>query len=124
MFQEVLEDLEESKYQSAEFRLSIYGRKRDEWDKLAKWAIKHDVWSTNVCWMVQIPRLYDVFKSKGMIQNFQEMLDNIFVPLFEATENPASHPELHQFLRYVMKNTTVLTSRRMILFITLMSDVL
>jgi adenosine deaminase len=56
-FQEVLSDLEDSKYQHAEPRLSIYGRKKDEWDKLAKWAISNDVWSTNVRWMVQIPRL-------------------------------------------------------------------
>jgi len=25
-------------------RLSIYGRDKDEWDKLANWAITHDVW--------------------------------------------------------------------------------
>ena len=24
-------------------RLSIYGRTKDEWDKLARWAINHDV---------------------------------------------------------------------------------
>ena len=24
-------------------RLSIYGREKDEWDKLASWAITHDV---------------------------------------------------------------------------------
>lgn len=57
MLKEVLADLEESKYQNAEPRLSIYGRNKDEWDKLAKWAIKHDVFSPNVRWMIQIPRL-------------------------------------------------------------------
>lgn len=55
--QEVMSDLEESKYQNAEYRLSIYGRSRDEWDKLAKWAVEHRVHSENVRWLVQIPRL-------------------------------------------------------------------
>ena len=50
-------DLEESKYQNSELRLSIYGRSRDEWDKLAQWAIKHAVYSDNVCWLIQVPRL-------------------------------------------------------------------
>ena len=55
--QEVMDDLEESKYQNAELRLSVYGRTRDEWDKLAMWAIQHRAYSDNVRWMVQIPRL-------------------------------------------------------------------
>lgn len=52
-----MSDLEESKYQTAELRLSIYGRSRNEWDELAKWALKFKVYSPNVAWMVQIPRL-------------------------------------------------------------------
>ena len=55
--QEVAEDLEESKYQNAEFRLSIYGRSIDEWDKLAKWAVNHKMYSDNIRWMIQMPRL-------------------------------------------------------------------
>lgn len=50
-------DLEESKYQNSELRLSIYGRSRDEWDKLAQWAVRHSVYSDNVRWLVQVPRL-------------------------------------------------------------------
>ena len=50
-------DLEESKYQNAELRLSIYGKSADEWDKLAKWAIQGNVNSDNVRWLIQIPRL-------------------------------------------------------------------
>ena len=30
------------------------------------------------------------------------MLANIFMPLFEVTNNPNSHPNLHLFLRYVV----------------------
>jgi len=53
----VASDLEESKYQNAELRLSIYGKSTEEWDKLAKWAIQNDVYSDNVRWLIQIPRL-------------------------------------------------------------------
>ena len=55
--QEVCYDLEDSKYQSAELRLSIYGRSADEWDKLAKWAVNNNVYSDNVRWLIQVPRL-------------------------------------------------------------------
>lgn len=50
-------DLEESKYQNSELRLSIYGKSADEWEKLAKWALNNDVYSDNVRWLIQIPRL-------------------------------------------------------------------
>lgn len=55
--QEVMADLEESKYQNAELRLSVYGKSADEWDKLARWAVEHNVHSENVRWLVQVPRL-------------------------------------------------------------------
>ena len=55
--QEVMFDLEDSKYQHAELRLSIYGKNSDEWDKLAQWCLKNTMYSANVGWMVQIPRL-------------------------------------------------------------------
>ncbi|XP_040193573.1 AMP deaminase 2 isoform X3 [Rana temporaria] len=101
IIKEVMSDLEESKYQNAELRLSIYGRSRKEWDSLAYWAVSHKVHSNNVRWLVQVPRLFDVFRSKKQVNNFQEILENIFLPLFEVTVNPASHPELHLFLEHV-----------------------
>jgi AMP deaminase len=57
IFKEVISDLEDSKYQHAEPRLSIYGKSSDEWDKLAKWCVTNTMYSANVSWMVQIPRL-------------------------------------------------------------------
>uniref|UniRef100_A0A8C8B146 AMP deaminase n=2 Tax=Otus sunia TaxID=257818 RepID=A0A8C8B146_9STRI len=101
IIKEVMSDLEESKYQNAELRLSIYGRSRDEWDKLARWAVNHRVHSNNVRWLVQVPRLFDVYRTKKQLANFQEMLENIFLPLYEATVHPAQHPELHLFLEHV-----------------------
>lgn len=43
----------------------------------------------------------DIYKSNGFIVNFQQLLDNLFLPLFEVTNNPKSHPELHMFLQHV-----------------------
>ncbi|KAK9709785.1 AMP deaminase [Popillia japonica] len=102
IIKEVSSDLEESKYQNAELRLSIYGKNREEWDKLAKWAIESDVYSDNVRWLIQIPRLFDIFKLNKLMKNFQEIIDNIFVPLLEVTARPTSHPELHKFVQYII----------------------
>ncbi|KAI8424726.1 hypothetical protein MSG28_006679 [Choristoneura fumiferana] len=99
---EVAADLEESKYQNAELRLSIYGKSPSEWAKLAKWAIQYDVHSNNMRWLIQIPRLYDIFKSNKIMNNFQEFLTNIFQPLFEVTKDPNSNIELHKFLTHVI----------------------
>jgi AMP deaminase len=58
---------------------------------------------------LQIPRpkifhlfCSDIFKSNKIINNFQQVISNIFLPLFEATNNPSKHPELHKFLQYVI----------------------
>jgi hypothetical protein len=37
-------------------------RRMDEWDKLAEWARDNNVYSDNVKWLIQVPRLYDVYK--------------------------------------------------------------
>ncbi|SCV71163.1 BQ2448_2751 [Microbotryum intermedium] len=100
--QEIINDLQHSKYQMAEYRISIYGRDVNEWDKLAKWVVKNELFSDNVRWLIQIPRLYDVFKKSGGVTSFEEVVRNIFEPLFEVTQDPTSHPELHVFLQRVV----------------------
>lgn len=57
IIKEVAHDLEESKYQHAEPRLSIYGRSPDEWDSLSKWFIHQKVHSPNMRWIIQVPRI-------------------------------------------------------------------
>ncbi|KAH8701135.1 AMP deaminase [Talaromyces proteolyticus] len=99
---EVISDLESSKYQMVEWRISIYGRSMEEWDKLAAWVIDNKLFSPNVRWLIQVPRLYDVYKSSGMMQNFEEVIQNVFQPLFEVTQDPSSHPKLHIFLQRVI----------------------
>ncbi len=99
---EVFDDLESSKYQMAEYRISVYGRSIEEWDKLAAWVIDNKLFSHNVRWLVQVPRLYNVYKNNGLVQNFEEIVNNLFKPLFEVTKNPKSHPKLHVFLERVI----------------------
>ena len=99
---EVISDLESSKYQMVEWRISIYGRSIQEWDKLAAWVIDNKLLSPNVRWLIQVPRLYDVYKSTGMMEDFHQVITNIFQPLFEVTKDPSSHPKLHIFLQRVV----------------------
>ncbi|KAF9591337.1 hypothetical protein IFM89_003960 [Coptis chinensis] len=99
---QVFQDLSASKYQMAEYRISIYGRKQSEWDQLASWIINNDLYSENVVWLIQLPRLYNVYKEMGIVTSFQNILDNIFLPLFEVTVDPNSHPQLHIFLKQVV----------------------
>ncbi|CAA0835857.1 AMP deaminase [Striga hermonthica] len=99
---QVFTDLEASKYQMAEYRISIYGRKMSEWDQLASWIVNNDLYSENVVWLIQLPRLYNIYKEMGIVTSFQNILDNIFLPLFEVTVDPDSHPQLHVFLKQVV----------------------
>ena len=62
IIKQVGDDLEESKYQYAEPRLSIYGRTYDEFERLAKWAVNNDVYSSHIKWLIQVPRIYDIYK--------------------------------------------------------------
>ncbi|ROT36980.1 AMP deaminase [Sodiomyces alkalinus F11] len=99
---EVISDLESSKYQMVEWRISIYGKSLDEWDKLAEWVIDNKLYSHNVRWLIQIPRLYDVYKATGLMDNFESVVKNVFLPLFEVSQDPSSHPKLHIFLQRVI----------------------
>ncbi|KAJ4837674.1 hypothetical protein Tsubulata_013480 [Turnera subulata] len=99
---QVFSDLAASKYQMAEYRISIYGRKQSEWDQLASWIVNNELYSENVVWLIQLPRLYNIYKEMGIVTSFQNILDNIFIPLFEVTVDPDSHPQLHVFLKQVV----------------------
>eukprot|EP01122_Echinamoeba_exundans_P017861 TRINITY_DN980_c0_g1_i3.p1 TRINITY_DN980_c0_g1~~TRINITY_DN980_c0_g1_i3.p1 ORF type:complete len:1088 (+),score=165.49 TRINITY_DN980_c0_g1_i3:521-3784(+) len=98
---QLLEKMERSQFTAAEYRISIYGLKAGEWDSLACWAKKFNVYSKHLRWLVQIPRIFFIFRTHGTLQNFEQMLDNIFRPLFEVSLNPESHPDLHVFLQHV-----------------------
>lgn len=117
---QVMDDLESSKYQMNELRISVYGRSIHEWDKLARWVIHNKLFSHNVRWLVQVPRLYNIYKESGTIFAYRDIITNLFQPLFEVSLDPTSHPDLHIFLQRVVgfdsvddesKNDTIIQSR-------------
>lgn len=93
-----------------ELRLSIYGMERHEWLDLAKWVTRDwqggpkpgPVLSSHNRWLIQVPRLWRIFRSKYMDQSFQGMLDNLFIPIFEATLYPEKHPEIAELLNHIV----------------------
>eukprot|EP00920_Eleutheroschizon_duboscqi_P031501 GHVT01076039.1.p1 GENE.GHVT01076039.1~~GHVT01076039.1.p1 ORF type:complete len:386 (-),score=53.00 GHVT01076039.1:2316-3473(-) len=90
--------MEEGKYQHAEWRLSIYGKAPDEWSRLAKWVVKNRLDSSRVRWMIQVPRLYHIYRKLGLVASMGEMLQNIFQPVFEAVISPQDHPDVFYLL--------------------------
>lgn len=57
--------------------------------------------------LAQLPRLYNVYKNMGTVTSFQNILDNVFIPLFEVTVDPNSHPQLHLFLMQVSQSLSL-----------------
>jgi hypothetical protein len=35
---------------------------KQEWDQLAEWVIDHNVFHDQVCWMIQVPRIFSIYK--------------------------------------------------------------
>jgi len=99
LFKDQLERIEKYRFTMTEYRTSLHGRTRDDWNALAHWVLDNNVRSSCNRWLVQIPHDYDQFKKNGEIECFQDMLDNIFLPLFEVTIDPSCNPTLHEALR-------------------------
>ncbi|CUG91788.1 AMP deaminase, putative [Bodo saltans] len=85
----------------SEFRLSIYGRSRDEWHNLAQWWAAHGMQSRANRWMIQIPRIFQVYKKSGIVNSFAQLLENVFLPLWEVTLSPSKDPILARFLENI-----------------------
>ena len=83
LMKEVFNDLEDSKYQNLEPRISVYGRNMKEWDNLASWAVSNHVYSDNVRWLIQVPRLYDIYRNSGGVKTFQDILGENPCPYLE-----------------------------------------
>jgi AMP deaminase len=49
-------------------------RNINEWDKLARWVVNHKLISHNVRWLIQVPRLYEVFKAGKLVNNFEDVV--------------------------------------------------
>jgi len=96
---------------AVELRLSIYGMEREEWDDLAEWMLKDwkgdfpgPLLSASNRWMIQIPRLWRIFRMKPGRDGsgYNEMLENIFTPMFEATLYPERKPKLAEALKHIV----------------------
>ncbi|PRP86453.1 AMP deaminase [Planoprotostelium fungivorum] len=98
---ELLEQMEKNGYERAEYRLSIYGRSKQEWTDLAQWVETFQLNSKVNRWIIQIPRIYEVFRKMNAVKSFGQVIENIFEPLFAVTLNPASNPVLFRFLQRV-----------------------
>eukprot|EP00931_Biecheleriopsis_adriatica_P089441 TRINITY_DN63575_c0_g1_i1.p1 TRINITY_DN63575_c0_g1~~TRINITY_DN63575_c0_g1_i1.p1 ORF type:complete len:568 (+),score=110.56 TRINITY_DN63575_c0_g1_i1:118-1821(+) len=83
-------------------RISIKGRKKGEWESLAKWVYRHQdqLVRPHLLWAVQLPRVYQVHKTRDQVKSFGELMSNFFGPLFEATMEPEAHKELAWFLEH------------------------
>ncbi|KAI4836477.1 AMP deaminase [Plasmodium brasilianum] len=97
-----IQNLERSKYQHVEWRISIYGRDKNEWLKLAKWVLDNNLSSVRVRWVVQVPRLYHIYKKRKLIKSFDEFLRNIFEPCFQAIKDPEHNKKIFEFLHQVV----------------------
>ena len=82
----------EADHTFAEWRISVMGKSTQEWYKIADFMIEnnlHDL-SCNK-WMVQNPRLYSIMKGPlKAVENYGQLIENFFKPLFDATINPTS----------------------------------
>lgn len=101
MTRSMIEDLEKNKYQYVEWRLSIYGKDINEWNKLADWVCNNNLLSKKVKYFIQIPRLYNIYKENKFVDNFSDMIYNIFYPVLNNTINPASNLNLSKFLENI-----------------------
>jgi AMP deaminase len=98
---ETFEEYAKDQYTYAENRVSIYGIKLTEWDKLAEWFDTHGMGSKHNKWIIQVPRVYKVFRSMNTINSFGQYIENIFKPLWEVSLEPHKNPRLHNFLMHV-----------------------
>jgi AMP deaminase len=98
----VMAYLDEQKYLKLELRVSIYGRSTNEWDTLANWFSDYEMKHPHITWMIQVPRLYNIFKKKNVVTSMSDWLRNIFEPVMEASLHPQNKPKLTELLQQVV----------------------
>lgn len=82
---------EESKYQlcqlSVDFQFYLHYGNSDVdnwWMVFANWLSHYNLFSSNIRWNIRISRIYSELYRTGKVKNFQEYLNLIFEPLFNA----------------------------------------
>lgn len=89
-------------------RFSIYGKCPSEWEALARWIKRWKVDDVpGLLIAVQFPRVYRVWKKRGLVQSFAEMLHNFWQPLFDAARCPQEHEDVASLLLHLRLIDTV-----------------
>lgn len=99
---DVIAETEEREYVACELGISVYGKTKQEWKTLCRWWASNNLFSAQVKWIVQIPRLYGVLRRYGHVSSFSEFLGNVFAPLFGATQEQDADKEIVGFLGEVV----------------------
>ncbi|CAG8824250.1 3214_t:CDS:1, partial [Dentiscutata erythropus] len=47
---------------------------KSEWDKLVKWVINHKIFLPSVRWLIQMPRLYNVYKDAQIVESSEDVI--------------------------------------------------
>ena len=74
---------------------------------LIGWEYTHSLSSSGTCvtytvmCSIMFPLCSDIYKRKKVLENFGQLLRNVFLPLFQATIDPSSHKNLSIFLNQV-----------------------
>jgi AMP deaminase len=97
--------LENDNKEAWELRVSIYGRSKSEWSKLARWIVDNGLCHPRIRFYIQMPRLFDRL-FKGLNANrpednpfsFAEYTANVFEPVLECLVNPESDPLLYRLM--------------------------
>eukprot|EP00923_Selenidium_pygospionis_P052302 GHVN01090462.1.p1 GENE.GHVN01090462.1~~GHVN01090462.1.p1 ORF type:complete len:378 (+),score=47.35 GHVN01090462.1:874-2007(+) len=51
--------------------------------------------------MIQVPRLYHVYKKMGVVESMGQLLKNVFQPVFDALKEPEKHEDLYLLLHQI-----------------------
>ncbi|KAL7717499.1 AMP deaminase [Entamoeba marina] len=101
LLNEMFERIKETPNIKQENRISVYGKAMDEWEKVALWRSKNNVNSPQNKFLIQFPRTYHLTRNGRKGFTFEMYLDNIFLPLFQASNDPIKYKSLAEFLNVI-----------------------
>jgi len=84
-----------------EVSVNIYGRSKNEWENFAIWVVNHGLLNSQFRWIGCINLDFTTILKNQDVVNFEEYLRNIFEPLFEVLNDPASYPNLSKLMPFI-----------------------
>ena len=85
-----------------EWRISVKGNDENEWNGVADWILDHELEKLkHNRWMIQQPRIFSTLIKTKKLENFGQLLQRFFNPLFTVTLDPSSNPKLNTLLEYI-----------------------